>query len=271
MYVYIEYAVIDNLVINYILIKTATKLCQVKTRFLLLFLATLLGTAIGVVIPLFNLNDWFIFIIKLLLGLLITFIGGSYITIKKYLLTYFVFLTLTFLSGGFIIALFNFAGVDYISLFSSNYDSLLPVGITVLFVYVISRISFMLVKKLISKRDISPFLRSCILVIDKNRISVKGFIDSGNSLYDKKSGLPVIVCSNLLFSKLQKLNLKSSVSSIEFITVSGTSTMNLYVVDKLMIYNGACVNIFNNVLLGVSQNGFYNDNYELLLHPSLLG
>ena len=78
------------------------------------------------------------------------------------------------------------------------------------------------------------------------------------------------MCSNSLFEKLKRNNVKKSVSKINFDTVSGTSQMELYVIDRLLIYNGIKVNIFNNVLIGVSPFGFNSNSYELLLHPSLV-
>ena len=47
MYVYIEYAILDNLIINYLLIKSACACAKVKTKFILLFLSSLLGTIIA--------------------------------------------------------------------------------------------------------------------------------------------------------------------------------------------------------------------------------
>ncbi len=271
MYVYIEYAIIDNFVINYLLIKTATKLCKVKTGFFLLILSSFLGTAISLLVPFFNVNDYFSILIKVLLAFLMTFVGGKYLTIKKYFITLLTFTSFTFLSGGFIIALFTLANIDYQNYFLLNYDSLIPIGLTVLLIYLISKTCLIFARKLLALRNLTPFLRNCIVVIDKKRFSVKGFIDSGNGLYDKKSGLPVIVCSNGFFNELKKVAIKKSVSTLLFDTVSGSSEMKLYVVDKLMIYNGVSVNIFNNVLLGVSPFGFSSNDYELLLHPSLIG
>lgn len=270
MAVYIEYAIIDNLVINYLLIKTATRSALVKTNFLRLILSSLLGTAVAVVLPLFNLSNIYLLIIKIALCLLMALIGGKYLTLKKYLFTCLLFLLFTFLCGGFIIALFNLAMIDYESYFYSNYDSLIPIGITVLLIYLVSKSLTFAVKKLLKERNLRPFLRQCVLVVNNKKYIVKGFIDSGNGLYDSRSGLPVIVCSNTLFERLKSQNLKKSLSTLNFDTVSGSSEMSLYVIDKLLIYNGIKVNIFNNVLLGVSLFGFNSSSYELLLHPTLV-
>ncbi len=271
MQVYIEYAIIDNLIIDYLLLKTATRCALVKTSFLRLFLSAVIGTVVAVILPLFNFDGISLIIIKLSLGGLMVLIGGSYLTCKKYLLTTLIFFALTLLCGGFIIALFNFALIDYNEFFLSNYDSLMPIGLTVALVYLSTKTVVYIVVKLLKERSLRPFLRQCVVIVNKKRFSVKGFIDSGNSLYAPKSGLPIIVCSNALFEKLKEVNVRESISSVEFETVSGTSKMQLYLIDKLMIYNGLKVNIFNNVLIGVTPHGFNSSSYELLLHPLLGG
>ncbi len=270
MAVYIEYAIIDNLVINYLLIKTATRSALIKTNFLRLFLSAVVGTAVAVILPLFSLENKYLILIKLTLCLLMVLLAGKYLTIKKYLFTCLLFILFTALCGGFIIALFNLAMIDYESYFISSYDSLMPIGITIFLIYLVSKSISTIVTKLLKERNMRPFLRECVIVIDKKKFIVKGFIDSGNGLYDSRSGLPIIVCSNSLFEKIKSQNLKKSLHGLTFDTVSGSSTMTLYVIDKLLIYNGIKVNIFNNVLLGVSPFGFNSSNYDLLLHPTLL-
>ncbi len=270
MSIYIEYAIIDNLIINYLLLKTATRCALIKTRFINLFISSLVGTAVAVLLPLFSLDNGYLLLIKITLSLLLTLLAGKYLSIKKYLFTYLLFILFTFLCGGFIIALFNFAMIDYETYFITSYDSVVPIGLTVFLVYIISKAVLSLVGKLLKERNLRPFLRQCAIIDNNKKFIVKGFIDSGNGLYDNKSGLPVIVCSNSLFEKLKKSSVKKSVSKLEFDTVSGSSLMELYVIDKLLIYNGIKVNIFNNVLLGVSPSGFNSNNYQLLLHPSLI-
>lgn len=269
MVVYIEYAIIDNLVINYLLLKTATRCAEVKTKFLYLFISAIVGTLVAIVMPLFSLNNAYLIIIKILLGCLMVLISGKYVTFKKYLLTLLLFILFTFLCGGFIIALFLIAGIDYENYFLLNYDSVLPIGISVLIIYALTKVLVKITFILLKERNLRPFLRNCILIINGKKFKVKGFIDSGNSLYDYRSGLPVIVCSTSLYNKIKSNGLKKSLSSISFDTVSGSSEMKLYVIDKLLIYNGVTVNIYNNVFLGVSPFGFSSSDYELLLHPNL--
>ncbi|MBO7214745.1 MAG: sigma-E processing peptidase SpoIIGA [Clostridia bacterium] len=269
MTVYIEYAFIDNMIINYILLKTATRFALVKTKFLWLLSSALVGTAVAIITPLFSLGNFYLIIIKIALAFLMVALAGKFISVKKYLFTLILFLLFTFASGGLIIALFSFLNVDYESYFILNYDSVMPIGVTVLIIYILSSMLLKLSAYIVKERDLRPFLRTCVLIINKKRYRVKGFIDSGNGLYDFRSGLPVAVCSTALFNKVKGGGIKKAVSTITFDTVSGRAEMQLYVIDKLLIYNGVTVNIFNNVLLGKSKTGFFNPDYDLLLPPAI--
>lgn len=269
MQVYIEYAIIDNIVINYLLLKTSTFLARVKTNFLRLFLSALLGTVVAIIIPLITLKTSVLYAVKLSLAFLMPLISAKVLNAKKYLFLILIFILFTFLSGGFILAILNLAVIDYTEGAILNYDSVIPIGLSVLIIYALSKTVIKLSFIILKERDLKPFLRKCILVIGNQKYKVLGFIDSGNGLYDKKTGLPVIVASNSFFSKIPKESIKKSISNLEFDTVSGTSYMKLFVIDKLMIYKGEKVNIFNNVLLGVSSEGYNFTGYEILLHPSL--
>lgn len=270
MSVYIEYAFIDNIIINYILIETSIKLAHVKSSFIFRFFSALLGTLVALTIPLFSIKELYLIVIKISLAFLMVYVCGKYENFKRYFLTVFLFIILTFLSGGFIIAIFYFLDIDYQKYFILNYDSVLPIGISVLLIYALSLSLLRLGKLLVKERNFRPFLRNCILVINKKKFKIKGFIDSGNSLYDVRSSLPVVVCSKSLYEKLKGAGLKKSISKMAFDTVSGSSEMQLFIIDELLIYNGVTVNIFNNVLLGVSKFGFLSPDYELLLHPELM-
>ena len=270
MQVYIEYAFIDNMIINFILIRASTKIIRVKSSVVFQLVSALIGTLVAIVIPLFSLSNVCFIIVKITLAFLMVYVSSKFYSVKKYFLTVLTFVILTFLSGGFIIALFNLVGVDYERYFILNYDSVLPIGISVLIIYILYSVLISLCLAFFKERNFRPFIRTCVVTVNKKSVKTRGFIDSGNCLYDKKLALPISVLSTSLFKKLEKLGLRKSVSSIVFDTVSGTAEMKLYIIDKLSIYNGVSVNILNNVLVGVSPSNFHGGDYDILLNPDLV-
>ncbi len=272
MQVYIEYVILDNLIIDYLLLSLSLRVSNAKTNKLRLISSSVLGTVIAVIIPLLKLGNLYLLMIKILLAFLMCYIAGSYLTIKKYIITLGCFLGFTFLSGGLIIAIFYLADIDFYKDYNFNYDSVFPIGLTILIMYFLYVFLKRLILKLFKIKSINPFIRKCIVVVKGKRLSVMGFIDSGNRLYDAKTGLPIIVGSNNLFLKINGLNIAlKDAGDVLIKTVNGKSLIKIYFVDKLLIYNGQNVNIYNNVLLGRSNSDFLDDvKYDLLLNPSLI-
>ena len=136
MEVYVEYVIIDNLIIDFLLLKLSTKTVQVRSSLIRLLLSSVIGTVVAVIMPLFTLNNVLQVMVKLLLSITMCLISAKTDSLKKHIVNFLFFVFYTFLLGGAIIALFYFAGVDYNLYFTLNYNSFMPIGITVLIVYI---------------------------------------------------------------------------------------------------------------------------------------
>ena len=270
MEVYVEYVIIDNLIIDYLLLKLSTKTAKVRTSFFRLFISSLIGTLVAVIMPLFTFSNATKILIKVLLSFVMCFISAKTDCLKTHLFNLLFFVLYTFLLGGAIIALFYFAGVEYTVYFTLNYNSFMPIGITVLLSYLFYTLTSKVIRRVFLIRNIQPFFRKCVVIIGGKKFVVKGYIDSGNSLFEKKYNLPVIVASKNLSTKLFSGDIKvKNQGAINYQTAGGEGVMDLYVIDKLLIYNGATVSSIKSVLLGKSEQNFYGGECDLLLHPSL--
>ena len=74
MEIYIEYVLIDNLVINALILLCTKKTLKLKTSWLRLGLSSLLGTVVAVMLPLINISSIFLILIKIGLGVLMVLI-----------------------------------------------------------------------------------------------------------------------------------------------------------------------------------------------------
>ena len=272
MEIYVEYVIIDNFIIDWLLLKSSLNCCKVKTGKLRLLIASLLGTAVAVLMPLFKLQVVFNIIIKILLGALMVVVAGRYNGYMQAVKTFFTFICLTMLSGGAIISCFYLAGIDYTLYYNINYNSFLPIGISVLAVFLLTKFTVKSFQLLLKYKYTKPLIRKCEIHARGKKLTAYGFIDSGNSLVDTSSGLPIIVVSKNLFKKLEyNAMLKIPVKTLSFSTVSSESIMKIYIIDKLVIYNGIEMNIYNNVLIGYSGINFDKGvEYDILLHPSTI-
>lgn len=271
MEVYIEYVFIDNLIIDYLLIIASGKTARVKVKKWRAVFSSLLGSVSAIIFPLFEMPILISLLSKACLGLLMVLVAVSCKRVREYLRAFLFFMLFTFLFGGAIIGLFYLLKIDYIEYFKRE-NGFIPIGVTILLVYILSKCCISAITRLLQERDIKPFVRTCAVIIDNRKFSVRGFVDSGNRLFDSMTGLPIIVASRKFATLLAREGLLMPVNRyINFDTVGGLSRMRIYKIDNLVIYNGEVENIFNNVLMGIAVDDFTADgDYELLLHPSLV-
>ena len=272
MNVYIEYVIIDNLVIDCLLLTATQKTLKLKINRLLLFLSAVLGTAAACVLPLFNLSNGFMYVIKIFVALLMNLLACQYKNIKEFIRSFYLFLFYTFLFGGAAMAVFYFLGIDF-SAVEFTYNAEFSLGIILLIATLVYMGVYKTVSFIYRKRDVYPFVRKCVMYINGEAITLNGFIDSGNRLFCHKTGFPIILCSPSLGKKLLSrgtfLGVKSEFMS--FYTVSGKSVIKIYDLDKLEIYNGTDVNTIFNVKIGLAQEDFkVEGEYDLILNPALV-
>ncbi len=259
MTVYIEYVLIDNFIIDYLMLKASLTLsASAVSRVRLLFCA-FLGALFALFYPLLSVNAVLLTTIKVCFGLLLVLLAGKFKSIKDYYVTAVVFFVYTFLTGGAVIGIFNILGVPY--------SSETSIAVMVIPVYFIFMGITSVVKFLYRQKDINCYLRKVEISsfgITKEGV---GFYDTGNELYDGDS--PVIVCSKsfakeFLGRELSKIKLKR----ITVDTVNGKRQNIAFAVDEIKIYNFDKVNIFNNVILCVASQKV-GRNYDVILHSSL--
>ena len=262
MEVYIEYVVIDNLVMDYLLLKFTAKLLKIEYKRFMLFIGAAIGTLGAVFIPMLVLPQNLLFLIKIALGMLVCFVGVNHKSAFLYFKFFNVFLLLTFMLGGAIVGILSIMGVEYTAQ-GYKAQGLLPVGVNLIVAYVFG----FLVKKLAEKsyRFIITrrFVYKCRLYKNGACINLDGYLDSGNNLFDKKSGKPVALCDERLIKKLtDKGATFTPPRKLILSTVSSQKEINLYDVDYLIIdCNGQEKKC--DLVLGTVENKTFNE--DLLL------
>lgn len=270
MSVYVEYAVCDNLIVDYLLLRSTFFLVGQKVKKTKIFLNAVLGTITAITLPLCPISEWIKIFLKILLAVVMIFLCGEYKSVRGYLLTLIIFLALTFVSGGATIAILYALDMSYVIDGSVSYDAELPLSIIILSVAIITKVSLKVGKALYKKKNIFPFLRKCELVIKGKIFSLTGFVDSGNRLFDKKTGFPIIVISEKKFFKTEiYAQVGAPHGKVSFSTVSGQGEMLVYSVDEIVVYGEEKI-VYDYVFLGVGASE-YKDEYDLILHPAVAG
>ena len=115
MIVYIEYVLIDNFVIDYLMLKATFTTTGKRYKKGRLFLCAFLGAIIALVFPLIKVHSVILIAIKVLSGILIILISNDYQKKKDFYVHALLFFWYTFLTGGVIIGVFNILGLNYSS------------------------------------------------------------------------------------------------------------------------------------------------------------
>lgn len=286
MELYVEYVIIDNLVINTLILLCTKATMKLRAKFYRVFLSALLGTVFAVCYPLFGLSNLVLLPMKIALGVIMVLILAPNNGFKDFFLSFIFFILYTLLLGGACIATLMLFGTSIEKLSAGGYDIAVPVGVILLIVSLYVSIIIAVARFISEKRSISPFIREVELRIGNQVLKFNAFVDSGNKLVDRKSGLPVIILSVKLlekyFSKEEIENLlllqgraKNSVfkgvHTISYSTISGEDKkMVVFEADSICIKQKQGEYITNKFMVGVTYQTF-NDSvkYDMLLNPAL--
>lgn len=204
MEIIIEYALLDNLIIDGIIIGIVYRLKKEKLRFWRLFFSSLFGSVCAILMPLLNCSNIIIIAIKLLIGLVMSLIAFKPSTFKKFLLDYFLFLSTTAVLGGIGIGIlylmFGSVSID------PNFAYKSPISLSAIYIIisawclgVISAIKFFY-----RKRNRESFVYEIDIHTKDSELSVKAYLDSGNTLIDPTTNRPVIIVGYKTFNKIYK-------------------------------------------------------------------
>lgn len=286
MELYIEYVIIDNLVINTLILLCTKATMKLRAKFYRVFLSALIGTVFAVCSPLLGLSNIVLLPMKIALAVVMILILAPFKTMKDFFLSLVFFVLYTLLLGGACVATLLLFGTSIEKLSAGGYDIAVPVGVILLIVSLYVSVIIAIARYISERRSISPFIREVELVVNKRVLKFNAFIDSGNKLVDRKSGLPVIILSVKLLEKyfekeeienllLNQGRMKNSVfkgvHSISYSTISGEDKkMVVFEADSICIKNQQDEYITNKFMVGVTFQTF-NDTvkYDMLLNPAL--
>lgn len=265
MNVYVEYAVADNFVMDYLLLKLTVLGGGVKSSVKKRVLGALAGTVVAVYTPLLRVNDVVSFAIKFFTAALMVLLACECGSFAAYLKRLAYLSCFTVLFGGILLAASSAIGLSY-DFFTNTVKgdfSIAPVLLSGVAVYFVC---YGFVCLFLKRRAVEPFLRKCVIKIGGQIVVTTGFIDTGNSI--RTRGLcEVCVADKKLAEELFKsgtLNVRSEI--VYYGTASGAGTMRVYTVDELTVINGNMRNIIYKAKIGIPEVSLmFEGDYSLLL------
>lgn len=275
MVVYIEYVLLNNLLVTFMLLFCTNVLLKEKNNKKRVLFACVFGAGMALVYPLIGLSGVLNLLLKLLIGFLISVIGYGGKTLKKQFAHYTIYMFLTAMYGGVNLMIYYSIYGDF------SCTKTLPLPIIIFSVFVISYFIKQIYKVLYQKKQLSKFVYNIEICENNNKVETTGYLDSGNILCDPKTNLPIIIINHKLFNRLFKdfspinlltnqiQNLKNA-HYIEVGTVTTNAKMLVFCVDKITLKMPQGNKDICSPVLGLSQNSFKHLCCDVLLNAKLI-
>ena len=244
MKMYIDLFFIFNVIMDYIIIMSTSILLKRRTSYIRMILSSLIG-GISSLVLFTSLNKIVIEIVSIVIMVLISFgYNGIRYLIKNILYMY----ILSTLLGG-IIYLFNIKVSNSMFL---TYLIIIVISIEVMILYI---------KENKKMRSIyNNYYKVDIYFKDREKLSLIGFVDTGNNLYDPYKKRPVIIVSDK-YIKEDKYIL------IPYHTVNGSGLLKCIKPDIIFIDG---IGYKGNVLVGFSDSFNFGDGVDVILHKDIM-
>jgi len=248
MIIYIEYLILVNMLINFLLLKLSLAVLRKKIRAMLLLFSSGIGTAAAVLLPF--IHSFEIPYKLAVLVLMIVIVERK--SIKSYFTIMLTFAALTFLTGGIIEGLSNILGGDRIIVY-------LIVGAAAAYLVVYAFV------RLLTGKKTEKYVYKCVLYFGGVPHEFTGYYDTGNKLFGDT--FVTVISMDTGEDIIAKYGLTTG--SLNVITVGGESKISTFKADKMVINNGYKTYTFNEVTLAVARTVF--EKYKLLLHRDTFG
>ena len=244
MKIYIDLFFLLNLIMDYIIILSTSILLKRKTSTIRIILSSLLG-GISSLLLFSNINKILLEVISIILMVLIAFGYKKIRYIIKNII--YVYLLSTLLGG--IIYLFNIKVSNNVFL---TYLIIIIISIEVLILYIKE------IKKM--KNIYNNYYKVDIYFKDKEKISVIGFVDTGNNLYDPYKKRPIILLS-------KKYIRDDNYILVPYYTTNGEGLLKCIKPDIIFIEG---IGYKGNILIGFSDSPKLIDGVDVILHKDIM-
>lgn len=244
MKMYIDLFFIFNVIMDYIIIMSTNILLKRRTNHIRMILSSLIG-GISSLVLFTSLNKIVIEIVSIVIMVLISFgYKGIRYLINNILYMY----ILSTLLGG-IIYLFNIKVSNSMFL---TYLIIIVISIEVMILYI---------KENKKMRSIyNNYYKVDIYFKDREKLSLIGFVDTGNNLYDPYKKRPVIIVHNK-YIKEDKYIL------VPYHTINGNGLLKCIKPDIIFIDG---IGYKGNVLIGFSDSFNFGDGVDVILHKDIM-
>ena len=193
MTVYLDIILIENILMNYIILYATGFIQKQKIKQIRLIISSTLGGAYAIISYLNIIPIYSNFFMKILLSIIMIYVAFNIQNIKKLLKTILLFYLSSFVMGGCALALLYIINPENISFKNGVLIGTYPMKVTLIagvVGFLIIQISFQINKRQMKKKDMICDLE---ISINKKKIKLKSYVDTGNMLKEPLTKEPVII------------------------------------------------------------------------------
>lgn len=277
MEMYLSFFII-NLIVDFsiiILINYFSKLYNSKIEIVKAIIISLLPSIIFII---FSLKIYQFLLLKIIVNIFVSMLITDNFRVTKILYLYGLLILLMFSIYGFVGFFIEFIKIAFFTYFGIKIGILYDfIVVFALFLYIFALI--ILFGNMFKKQNIQSFLYNVSFYLFEKHIEITGLLDSGNALYDTKSGKAVIIVSlkaikkyldeeiyeNLLFNNYKY-------DEVECVSVGGNK-FKIPIIDigEVSIKNSSEELKVCKCVIGLTNEKFAeNENYQCLLHREFL-
>ena len=258
MVVYWEYAFLENMLLDGLLLFLALRCVRMRVGVVRLLLASASGGGFAVVYPLLGLPEWAAYLVKGLFGGVMVVIAGSGKRVIRYCAACGAFFCWTFLFGGALTAIYSFFSVESFD-GTGFYLERAPVALIFSGAVTLLVAGIFLIRALWRTQFIRRNTIPCTLTAGGRTVHWTGFADSGNGLMFRGRPVGVISAAGVfaLFGEHPK-----AVGRIQITTVKGSGTAPVFCCDGMQVGKQH----FSRVYLTIGEVG---NAFQILLHSSM--
>ena len=274
MTIYIDILVIINIYVTFFLIKATALFMHLHLSNLRYILGSMLGGLSSLVILLPSLILPLNVLVKCVTGLVIAIVSFGYVDFRSFIRKFFLFMLINLVFAGVMLLLWLFSapldmvynnGVVYFDI------SFLVITVSTLISYFVIK----LVRYIFDLKCAADVKYSVVIVYNRSQVILEGLADSGNSLVDFVTGLPVIICSIAECKAAAPEGIENALSGectikgiriLPYSTIGKSGIAVAYKPDKIIISDGKTSKEVN-ALIGISEN---NDNKQAIFNPKII-
>ena len=234
MVVYIEYVLIDNFVIDFIILYSLGKILKLHINYVRLVLASLLGVIFAFLTPYLSVYNILLLLLKFAMAIVLVFVAFKFKKTKNFVIAWLCFLFLTFLLGGVCYGLQGLLQSAKILGGAFAYENSFPVSLIILAVFVF----IILGSNLFNYIKTNKTHANISIVFNGQTKNFVALVDSGNQLIDEKTKMAISFLNRKDFLNYFGVVDFKNILTYENIlckTVAGSKLLDTITVDKIIV------------------------------------